>query len=33
MVSTATAPVNGTNEIQTITIGGTPTGGKLHADL
>jgi hypothetical protein len=29
MVSTATAPVNGTNEIQTITIGGTPTAGSF----
>jgi hypothetical protein len=25
----ATAPVNGTNEVQTLTIGGTPTGGTF----
>jgi hypothetical protein len=29
MVKSATAPVNGTNEIQTITIGGTPTAGSF----
>lgn len=28
-LSSGTAPVNGTNEIQTITIGGTPTAGSF----
>jgi hypothetical protein len=27
--SSAGAPVNGTNEVQTLTIGGTPTGGTF----
>lgn len=29
VVTSATAPVNGTNAVQTITIGGTPTGGTF----
>lgn len=29
ILKTATAPVNGTNEIDTITIGGTPTAGSF----
>lgn len=29
LVNTATTPVNGTNEVQTLTIGGTPTGGTF----
>lgn len=29
ILQTATAPVNGTNEIDTITIGGTPTAGSF----
>lgn len=28
-LSTAGAPVNGTDEVQTVTIGGTPTGGTF----
>ena len=28
-LTSATAPVNGTNAVQTITIGGTPTGGTF----
>lgn len=30
IIVTATTPVNGTNEIQTITLGGTPTGGTFR---
>lgn len=29
ILATATTPVNGTNEVDTITIGGTPTGGTF----
>lgn len=28
-LKTATTPVNGTNEVQTVTFGGTPTGGTF----
>ncbi len=29
ILATATTPVNGTNEVQTLTIGGTPSGGTF----